>query len=136
MSGNKKVGYLTETDDEQLSISHDRSSIIWASIWKGSEDNKTLATIFFTRQDSPRFNEWFKSLCEVPKYGHWNIIQKGTYIHGYYYKISITTVLDNAQKLLDSLEKWSYHSDEGINYKIETHKDMDTVYTELLAKAI
>ena len=137
MSGNKKIGELVEIEDEQPIDSFEHRDFIWASIWKGgSDDNKTLVTIFFTKQDSPMNNSWFKSLCEVSKNSHWNIIQKGTYRHGFYHKISITVLLDNAQNLLNRLEKWTHHSDAGINHKIELTKDIDTVYIELLAKAI
>lgn len=132
--GNKKIGYINEFEDGE--DSDYKCGIIWASIWKGEDDNKTLVTIFFTRQISPRYNEWFKSLCDIPERGHWNIIQKGTYQHGFYFKVSITTVLDNAQKLLDSLHKWKFHTDDSINFSIELTKDIDTLYTELLAKVI
>lgn len=131
--GNKKIGYLIEANDNHLAPNN--KDMLWASIWKGS-DGKALVTMFFTKQTSPRFNEWFKSLCDASTHGHWSIIQKGTYIHGYYYKISITIKLDNAQNLLDSLNEWLYHDDNDISYWIETSKDIDTVYTELLAKAI
>ena len=131
--GNKKIGNLIEMDE---SSEADTGCIVWASIWNSTYDGKTLVTIFFTRQDNPRYYSWFKSICDVPVHGHWNIVQKGTYMHGFYSKISITTSLDDSQDLLDRLQKWKYKSDDGIKYGIEFTKDIDTVYTELLAKAI
>ena len=131
--GNRKIGNLCAIDVESGA---DYGGIIWASIWSSTYDNKTLVTIFFTRNNNPRYNSWLKSLCDITDISNWNITQKGTYQHGFYFKVSITTTLNNAQNLLDCFLKWKYDSDEGIKYSIELTKDIDTLYTELLAKAI
>jgi len=72
---------------------------LWGSIFNHRDD--MLMTIYFTKDSSPRYHDWYKKLDKIG----FRIIQKGSWRYGYYYKILATESLEDMQKILDKLEK-------------------------------
>ena len=83
---------------------------IWASIH--TYKDVTYMTLFFTRTNSPRDEDWYKDIEHLG----FNILEKGGFRYGYYYKILISRPVDEMQEVLDTLEgnefKFKYNVEE------------------------
>lgn len=107
------------------------STPLWANVFKGTED-QTLFSVYFTRNLSPRNEEWYRDLKESPL--NVRYIRKGSWQYGVYYKVIITHRIDKFKKLFDILKTWKYDLNiENVNnttYTFDIKHDIDYVVNE------
>jgi len=98
---------------------------LWITFYEYND--KIFASIYFTRQISPRYDDWFKDL---QNFG-FKIIPKGSYRYGYYYKIIASRPADTMQKLINELKVWEYD-----NNSFDIRNTVDGIFNKMVVEMI
>jgi hypothetical protein len=122
----KKLGEIRFNDEYNKDTKY-----LWLDLWNSKRDNKTYITLYFTNLLDPRHtNNWIIDLANKLPYPC-NTIKKGTYKHGFYWRINITLQETHIYECVNILKNWSYN-----NVSIKINKDVDDLIASELAKAL
>lgn len=91
-------------------------------------EDKQYASIFFTQQNSPRYDTWYKSLIKDLNF---KIIEKGSYRYGFYYKVLCSYPLSKMNHVFKKLKEKKF---EGKYFTINT--TFDEIYSRTMLEKL
>lgn len=103
---------------------------LWLDLWSSKRNGKTYITLYFTHQFDPNSINWIVDLADELPYPC-KTKRKGTFKHGFYWKVYITVRESEIKECIKRLNDWTYDS-----ISIEITKDVDDLISSELAKLL